>query len=144
MIEIEYTDSFEEIEKITDRLLTEYDNENRVKYNFKKFAFIAKENSEHVGYIDGFSYYSEVTINNLIVRKEHRGRGIGKKLVNWTFNYFKNKNFNNLNLVTNEFQAPGFYKKCGFKLEFVRKNYDNPKLTKYFFIKYFDDWILQI
>ena len=139
MIEIEYTDSFEEIEKITDRLLTEYDNENRVKYNFKKFAFIAKENSEHVGYIDGFSYYSEVTINNLIVRKEHRGRGIGKKLVNWTFNYFKNKNFNNLNLVTNEFQAPGFYKKCGFKLEFVRKNYDNPKLTKYFFIKYFDD-----
>ena len=137
MIEIEYTDSFEEIEKITDRLLTEYDNENRVKYNFKKFAFIAKENSEHVGYIDGFSYYSEVTINNLIVRKEHRGRGIGKKLVNWTFNYFKNKNFNNLNLVTNEFQAPGFYKKCGFKLEFVRKNYDNPKLTKYFFIKYY-------
>lgn len=29
------------------------------------------------------------------------------------------------------------YEKCGFELEFVRKNKSNPKLTKYFFIKYF-------
>ena len=144
MVEIEFASNFDEIEKITDKLLTEYDNENNVNYNFKLFAFIAKENGEHVGYIDGFSYYAEVTINNLVVRKEYRGKGIGKRLVNLTFNYFKNKNFNNLNLVTNEFQAPEFYKKCGFKLEFVRKNYKNPKFTKYFFIKYFDDWILQI
>ena len=45
--------------------------------------------------------------------------------------------FNNINLVTNSFQAPGFYEKCGFKLEFIRKNEKNPKLTKYFYVKYF-------
>ena len=139
MIKIEYASNFEEIETITEKLLTEYDNENNVKYNFKKFAFVARENNEQVGYVNGFSYYSEVTINNLVVMKEFRGRGIGTRLVDYVFNYFKDKNFNNLNLVTNEFQAPGFYKKCGFELEFIRKNCKNPKLTKYFFVKYFNE-----
>ena len=30
-----------------------------------------------------------------------------------------------------------FYKKCGFDVEFIRENNDNPKLNKYFFVKYF-------
>ena len=30
-----------------------------------------------------------------------------------------------------------FYKKCGFKVEFVRENKKNPKLNKYFLVKYF-------
>ena len=41
----------------------------------------------------------------------------------------------NINLETNAFQAVGFYKKCGFEVEFVRHNKTNPKLTKTFFIK---------
>lgn len=133
MIKIEFANSFDEIETITERLLTEYDSENNANYHFQRFAFMANENGKHVGYIYGFSYYAEVTINNLVVSKEYRGRGVGKRLVNWTFNYFKNKNFNNLNLVTNEFQAPEFYRKCGFKLEFIRKNYKEPKVHEVFF-----------
>ena len=46
--------------------------------------------------------------------------------------FFKDKGFNNINLVTNEFQAPKFYESCGFDLEFVRENKKNLKLTKYF------------
>jgi len=34
-------------------------------------------------------------------------------------------------------QAPEFYKKCGFNVEFIRKNKDNPKLDKYYLVKYF-------
>lgn len=137
MIEVEYVNDFEKIDKIADKLLTEYDTENEVKYNFKSFAFVAKMNNETVGYLTGFSYYSEVTINNLVVLKNFRGKGIGSELIKHVEKYFAGKNFNNINLVTNEFQAPEFYKKCGFKLEFVRENKDNPKLTKYFFVKYF-------
>ena len=42
-------------------------------------------------------------------------------------------------MVTSAFQAPGFYEKCGFQAEFVRVNKKNPKLTKTFFVKFFND-----
>ncbi len=136
MIEIEYSKDFEKLDKIADELLSEYDAENGVEYNFNKFSFVAKDDDKLVGFITGFSYYSEVTINNLVVRKEYRGKGIGTKLIRKVEKHFENKGFNNINLVTNDFQAPKFYEKCGFELEFVRKNKSNPKLTKYFFVKY--------
>ena len=47
--------------------------------------------------------------------------------------------FNNINLCTSAFQAPEFYKKCGFTAEFTRENKINPKLSKTFFVKFFED-----
>ncbi len=137
MLKIECRKDFEKIDKEADKLLSIYDTENDVEYNFKRFSFVAKENDQIIGYLTGFSYYSEITINNLIVLKKYRGRGVGTKLIKYVENFFKDKGFNNINLVTNEFQAPKFYENCGFELEFVRENKENPKLTKYFYIKYF-------
>ena len=51
--------------------------------------------------------------------------------------YYKDKGFENINLTTYGFQAPEFYKKCGFQVEFIRENKNNPKLTKYFLVKYY-------
>lgn len=48
----------------------------------------------------------------------------------------KGKEYNNINLTTYEFQAPKFYEKCGFEIEFIRKDRENPKLSKYFLVKY--------
>lgn len=137
MIDIDYAKNFDEIDKKADELLSEHDAENGVEYNFKRFSFFAKENNDPIGYLTGYSYYSEVTINNLVVLKKYRGYGVGTKLIKYCENYFKDKGFNNINLVTNAFQAPKFYEKCGFELEFVRENKENPKLTKYFYVKYF-------
>ena len=96
------------------------------------------ERSWFLGFLTGSSYryYSEATINNLVVKKDYLGQGIGTKLIRKVEECFKNNGFNNINLVTNDFQEPEFYKKCGFELEFVRKNKKSPKPTKYFFVKY--------
>ena len=98
---------------------------------------MAKENDEVIGLITGHSYYKEVHIGDLIVYEEHRNKHIGTKLVEIVENYFKEKGFENINLTTYGFQAPEFYKKCGFKVEFIRENKENPKLNKYFLVKYF-------
>ena len=49
--------------------------------------------------------------------------------------HYKNENIDNFNLTTYEFQAPKFYEKMGYTLEFVRKNSRNPKLNKYYYSK---------
>jgi ribosomal protein S18 acetylase RimI-like enzyme len=90
-----------------------------------------------VGVLTGHSYYMEVYISDLIVLEEHRNKNIGSKLVQTVEEYHKSKGFENINLTTYSFQAPEFYKKCGFELDFIRENKENPKLTKYFFVKYF-------
>ena len=59
------------------------------------------------------------------------------KLIQTVEDYFKNKGFENINLTTYGFQAPEFYEKCGFKIEFIRENKENPKLNKYYLVKYF-------
>ena len=64
---------------------------------------------------------------------------IGLLLIKLALNSYYNKEFNNINLCTNGFQAPKFYEKCGYQLEFIRKNNKNPKLDKYFYVKFFNE-----
>lgn len=70
---------------------------------------------------------------------KYRCKGHGRKLIETLENHFTGKGFNNINLCTSAFSAPEFYKICGFTVEFVRENLKNAKLTKTFFVKYFDD-----
>lgn len=42
-----------------------------------------------------------------------------------------------LNIEYKENLDEEFYKKCGFEVEFIRENKENPNLTKYFLVKYF-------
>ena len=138
MISIEFKEKLDEkLYDFIDEEFNKYALKNGVICNYKPFNFIAKENDKVVGIITGHSYYKEVKISDFIVLEEYRNRHIGSKLIKEVENYFRNKGFENINLTTYEFQAPEFYKKCGYKLEFIRENKENPKLTKYFFVKYF-------
>jgi ribosomal protein S18 acetylase RimI-like enzyme len=121
----------------------EYETSNGIDINYKRFSLILTNNEEVVGVLNAYTAFAEIYIDDIWVDSTHRGKGFGIKLIQNLEERFKNKGFNNINLVTSAFQATEFYKKCGFKLEFVRENFKNPKLTKYFFIKYFDD-IVQI
>ena len=138
MMKIEYIESLDEkYYKIIDTEFNKYAIKNGVVCNYTPFNFVAKENDEVIGLITGYSYYKEVHIGDLIVYEEYRNKHIGTKLVEAVENYFKDKGFENMNLTTYAFQAPEFYKKCGFKVEFIRENKGNPKLNKYFLVKYF-------
>ena len=140
---VEFVDTLpEEVEEKMRKDLVEYENSHGIDVNYKRFAVILRdEKREVLGVLNAFTAFSEVYIDDMWVYKPFRGKGYGKKLLQALENHFKGKGFNNINLVTSAFSAPGFYKKCGFTVEFVRENKKNPKLTKTFFIKYFDEEI---
>lgn len=138
MVNIEYKENLdEEFYKIIDEEFNKYAIKNNVQCNYTPFNFIAKENEKVVGILAGHTYYQEVYVENLIVLEQYRNKRIGKSLIEEVESYYKDKEFENINLTTYAFQAPEFYKKCGFKVEFVRENKENPKLNKYFLVKYF-------
>ena len=138
MIDIEYIENADKrLYKLMDNEFNKFAIKNSVTCNYKSFNFVAKEDDKIVGIIMGHSYYKEVYIDDLIVLEEYRNKHIGTKLIETVENYFKNKGFENINLTTYKFQAPEFYKKCGFKVDFIRENKENPKLNKYYLVKYF-------
>jgi len=130
-------------EKINEKLengLKEYELSHGINVDYKPFVLILyNEKEEVIGVLDAFSSYSCVHIRDLWVDKAHRAKGLGKKLLNELENHFKGKGFHNINTVSCAFQAPDFYVKCGYKVEFVRKNVENPKLTMTFLIKHFEE-----
>ena len=138
MIEVEYKENLdEEIYEIIDEEFNKFATKNGIVCNYKSFAFVAKEKSKIIGIITGNSYYKEVHISDLIVLEQYRNKHIGSKLMETVENYYKNKGYENINLTTYGFQALEFYKKCGFKVEFIRKSKENPKLNKYYLVKCF-------
>ena len=138
MLNIEYKDNLEEeFYSMIDNEFNKFATKNGVTCNYRSFTFVAKEDNKIVGIITGNSYYKEVHISDLIILEEYRNKQIGSKLVETVESHYKAKGFENINLTTYGFQAPEFYKKCGFKVEFVRENKKNTKLNKYFLVKYF-------
>ena len=136
---VEFTDTLpQNIEEKMRKDLVAYENSHGIDVNYKKFALVLRDKSGNVlGVLNAFTAFSEIHVEDMWVDSSHRGKGYGRKLLQELANHFENKGFNNINLVTSAFSAPGFYKKCGFIVEFVRENKFNPKLTKTFFIKYF-------
>lgn len=136
---IEKAESSEKLKKIIEEELERHEAKCGVDYQYAPFSFLAKEDDEIVGAVMGFTCYAEVYISELAVMEKHRGKSIGTQLLKAVEAYYKQFGLNNINLCTNEFQAPAFYEKAGFQLEFVRKNKDNPKLNKYFYVKFFNE-----
>src|SRR3990167_7589453 len=120
--------------------LVKYESENGIDVNYKRFSLVmTDDDGEVVGVLNAYTAFAEVYIDDMWIDSSHRRKGLGRNLINELEELFKGKGFNNINLCTSTFNAPDFYKKCGFELEHTRKNLKNPKLTKYFFVKFFDD-----
>lgn len=124
----------EEISVFTDVQFSQYAIKNGVDLNFEDFIYVAEEDGKLAGVITGRAYYDEIHIGDLIIDESKRRSGLGSRLVKYVEENYKGKGYKIITLTTFGFQAPEFYKKLGFELEFVRENKD-PKLSKYFFRK---------
>jgi len=133
-MEIKRVDEDERIGEFINVEFSNYANDCEVKLNFEEFCFVAEDEGKIAGVIVGRAYYNEVHIEDLIVGKDYRKDGVGSKLVAAVENAYKGKGYDKIALTTFGFQAPEFYKKLGYELEFVRKDSD-PKLSKYFYLK---------
>ena len=135
---VEYFNDVEpELQKMAHQWMADYEANYAVECNYKRFSVVAKSSDEEIiGILLGYTAFEEIYIEDICVKSGHRNKGIGSKLLKEVEKRFVRKGYNNINLVTSAFQAVEFYKKCGFKVEFIRENKQNPKLTKTFFIKY--------
>ena len=125
----------DEIGEFLNKEFTDYAVKCEVGLNFDEFCFVAEDKTGKIaGAITGRAYYNEVHVADLIVAEEYRRTGLGSRLVASVEDYFSGKGYDIITLTTFGFQAPGFYKKLGFSVEFVRENPDE-KLTKYFLVK---------
>lgn len=136
---IDYVENLpKKIEELMRKDLVDYESSHGVDVNYKPFALILTDEVGGVfGVLNAYTAFAEIYINDMWVEKTQRGKGYGKKLVQELERLFTGKGFNNINLVTSAFSAPGFYEKCGFTAEFVRVNQKNPQFTKTFFVKFF-------
>ena len=137
----EYVDQLSDhISAIMDKDLEAYETSHGIDVNFRRFSLVFKDETENpIDVINAFTAFAEIYVDDMWVHSKYRGQGFGRKLLQELEDHFKGKGFNNINLITNEFNAPEFYKKCGFTAEFTRINTKNPKLSKTFFVKFFDD-----
>ena len=114
---------------------SDYSISKNVDLNYEEYCFIAEnDKGEIIGAVTGRAYYNEVHIGDLIIDKEYRGQDIGTKLVKTVEEAYGDKGYEKFALTTFGFQAPEFYKKLGYTLEYVRED-KNPKLSKYFYLK---------
>lgn len=124
----------EKVGEFINKAFTDYAIKSCVELNFEEYCFVAEEDGEIVGAITGRAYYNEVHIGDLIIDEKYRRLKVGSKLVKAVEEAYASKGYNKITLTTFGFQAPEFYKKLGYELEFVREDKD-PKLCKYFYIK---------
>lgn len=99
---------------------------------------IARENNEIVGFAGISTCLDEATLNNIVVKRSSRGRGIGGELLESLLELCVDLNMKSLTLEVNVSNTPAInlYKKFGFKNLGIRKKYyDNSSdaiiMTKY-------------
>lgn len=135
-MEIEKVEDLSIIQDKIDEIFIKQAADNNIDTNYQFFAYVVRNNKgEILGGIHGYRLFKEVYIRELSLDERARGQGIGKKLLNIVENEICNDATDFIVLTTNAFQkAIEFYKKCGFEIEFIRKNKDS-RFDKYNMIK---------
>lgn len=136
---IEKTTKLQDLDKIILEGHVQDEKNKGIICNYKPFALVLKHQDNIIGALQAYTAFAEIYVDDIWVKPEYRGNGLGRRLLENLEEEFMGKGYNNINLVTSHFQAPEFYKKCGFEVEFVRNNKVNPLLSKTFFVKYFKD-----
>ena len=135
-MEIERVEDLDILQGKIDDIFIKQAANNNIDSNYQHFAYAVKnDKGEILGGIHGYRLFKEVYVGELSLDEKVRGQGIGRKLLGIVEKEICNDATDFIVLTTNAFQkAIEFYKKCGFEIEFVRKNKD-PRFDKYSMIK---------
>ena len=136
--------TLDDLEQMKNTLYSDFDNfwsYNVLKQeleNENTTNVIAKENSDVVGFAGISICLDEATLNNIVVKKSCRGRGIGGELLESLIDICGDLNVKTFTLevdVSNE-PAIHLYEKFGFKNLGIRKKYYNNSRDAYIMTKY--------
>ncbi|EIF8387157.1 GNAT family N-acetyltransferase [Listeria monocytogenes] len=109
---------------------------------------IPKSDAAHIGYAALNEYgeivggvtakisYGELHVSLLSVDQNTQGSGVGLELMAQIERYGRANNCHHISLTTFSYQAPEFYKKCGFTELGRVKDFPIKGEEKFFFIKY--------
>ena len=135
--------TLDDLELMKNTLYSDFDNfwsYNVLKQeleNEKTKYIIAKENNEIVGFAGILIVLDEATLNNIVVKKSHRCRGIGGELLETLIDLCEELNLKSLTLEVNVENIPAInlYKKFGFKNQGIRKKYYKNSTDAYIMTK---------
>lgn len=89
--------------------------------------------AEFVGAIVVQLFWEQLHIKYLFVEESYRGQGIARQLMNHALEFGKKRRSHFAFVETMSFQAPEFYQKMGFMIEFSRSGY--AKNTTFHYLK---------
>jgi ribosomal protein S18 acetylase RimI-like enzyme len=91
-------------------------NEERTGYRDGQglSCYVRDPDGSMVAGLDGFTWGGYGRIEFLWVREDHRGRGLGRRLVQAAVEEVRRRGGSTIVLDTHTFQAPGFYSALGF------------------------------
>ena len=85
--------------------------------------FIRNKEGKIIAGSNGSIIFGSIYTDQLWVDPNLRGRGVGKKLMKVTHEYGKKHGCSLATVTTMDFQAPDFYQKLGYKIDFSREGY---------------------
>ena len=120
-IDLKFDSKPKSLENLVNNGHEEYEKSNGIKDDYKEFYITITHDDSVVGVLSAYIVFAEIYIDDLWIDKKYRRKGYGTQLLDYLYTQYENKGFNNINLVTSEFQAPDFYIKNGYELEYIRK-----------------------
>ena len=98
---------------------------DEITKNKMAIYIVAKEDEKIIGYGGMWHVINEGHITNVAVKKEYRGKGIGNQIINALIDIDKEKEMIGITLEvrTSNDVAQNLYKKNGFIIEGIRKEY---------------------
>ena len=139
-----FTMTLEDLEQMKNTLYSDFDNfwsYNVLKQeleNKNTTYIVAKESDEVVGFAGISICLDEATLNNIVVKKSHRNRGIGGELLESLIELCSELRISTFTLEVNVENEPAIhlYEKFGFKNLGVRKKYYNNSHDAFIMTKY--------
>lgn len=127
---IEIFQEFAEFEKLPDKMINSVEQMEKESEFINGFV-VLNENKKFIGYVTCFyAYYTwigkSMYMDDLYVKRDFRGNGLGTKLIKRVIEKAKSDKCNKLRRQVSDWNQPaiGFYKNLGVKVDSVESNCD--------------------